>query len=726
MRIPRSASIEQSSVSATTTPESWTDFFTGIRRAELYPRTREALAPSTSCNLTMAETSIAGTRVTTLELFFDLVFVFTITQLTAVVYHAPTLRALAQVVLMLGVIWWMYGGYAWMTNAVSAHTTNRRLLLLGGMGGRTLVARGRVRVADAGDQRTPRVRDRACALRRASRARRHRCDRRVGRRRRHRRLPSPRRRCARTRGRARARAERVPLVALLRRRRRAGRAGARRDGSRPPRPRRARRLRLRAPAAAARDRHDRLCQAARLRASLHDLQLDARRDPRRRGSASSSRATSSCGRSWRSGAAQYGRRRQPSPSRRFRSARPSPPPPRSARSSCSSSSRSLWRKDGHDRCARAHFAPRPLQPPGSDPSESDTAAGDDRQRPAPAEHATISPMSYEPTADRYEPMIYNRCGRSGLLLPAMSLGLWQNFGDDRLLDTSRAIVRRAFDLGITHFDLANNYGPPYGSAEQNFGRIFRDDLAPFRDELVISTKAGYDMWPGPYGDGGSRKYLLASLDQSLGRLGLDYVDIFYSHRFDPETPLEETIGALDTAVRQGKALYVGVSSYSAERTTEAVEILHDLGTPLLIHQPSYSMFNRWLEDDHLLDTLDAEGAGCIAFSPLAQGLLTNRYLDGDPEGSRAAQGKSLDPNSITEDKLAKIRALNEIAQRRGQTLAQLALAWGLRDPRLTSMLIGASSVKQLEDNVGALQNLEFGDEELAEIDKYATEADINL
>ncbi len=325
---------------------------------------------------------------------------------------------------MLGVIWWMYGGYAWMTNAVSAHTTNRRLLLLGGMGGRTLVARGRVRVADAGDQRTPRVRDRACALRRASRARRHRCDRRVGRRRRHRRLPSPRRRCARTRGRARARAERVPLVALLRRRRRAGRAGARRDGSRPPRPRRARRLRLRAPAAAARDRHDRLCQAARLRASLHDLQLDARRDPRRRGSASSSRATSSCGRSWRSGAAQYGRRRQPSPSRRFRSARPSPPPPRSARSSCSSSSRSLWRKDGHDRCARAHFAPRPLQPPGSDPSESDTAPlwRQRRTLATPGSDPSESGLTVGDSTQRRRPLLSRpACGRNGTFLRHLGL-----------------------------------------------------------------------------------------------------------------------------------------------------------------------------------------------------------------------------------------------------------------------------------------------------------------
>ena len=335
-------------------------------------------------------------------------------------------------------------------------------------------------------------------------------------------------------------------------------------------------------------------------------------------------------------------------------------------------------------------------------------------------------MTYVAAPGRYESIPYRRCGTSGLKLPAISLGLWHNFGHDKPLGTQREIARRAFDLGITHFDLANNYGPPYGSAEENFGRILESDFAPYRDELVISTKAGYDMWPGPYGEWGSRKYLLASLDQSLGRMGLDYVDIFYSHRFDPETPLEETVGALDRAVRSGKALYVGISSYNSEKTADAARLLRELGTPLLIHQPSYSMFNRWTEDDHLLDTLEAEGAGCISFSPLAQGLLTNRYLQGVPEGSRAAQGKSLDPNSITEDKLAKIRALNEIAERRGQTLAQLALAWGLRDPRMTSMLIGASSVKQLEDNVGALKNLDFTGEELAEIDKYATEADINL
>ncbi|WP_340687740.1 L-glyceraldehyde 3-phosphate reductase [Amycolatopsis coloradensis] len=334
--------------------------------------------------------------------------------------------------------------------------------------------------------------------------------------------------------------------------------------------------------------------------------------------------------------------------------------------------------------------------------------------------------TYVAAEGRYESIPYRRTGRSGLKLPAISLGLWHNFGDDKPLGTQRDIARRAFDLGITHFDLANNYGPPYGSAEQNFGRLLASDFKPYRDELVVSTKAGYDMWPGPYGEWGSRKYLLSSLDQSLGRMGLDYVDIFYSHRFDPETPLEETVGALDTAVRSGRALYVGISSYSSEKTAEAARLLRELGTPLLIHQPSYSMFNRWLEGDKLLDTLEAEGAGCIAFSPLAQGLLTSRYLDGVPENSRAAQGKSLNPDTITESTLGKIRALNEIAQRRGQTLAQLALAWGLRDPRMTSVLIGASSVAQLEDNVGALKNLHFTHEELAEIDRYATEADINL
>ncbi|HEV7978251.1 L-glyceraldehyde 3-phosphate reductase [Amycolatopsis sp.] len=336
-------------------------------------------------------------------------------------------------------------------------------------------------------------------------------------------------------------------------------------------------------------------------------------------------------------------------------------------------------------------------------------------------------MTYVPAASRYESIPYRRTGRSGLKLPAISLGLWHNFGHDKPYDTQRAIARRAFDLGITHFDLANNYGPPYGSAETNFGRMIADDFRPFRDELIISSKAGYDMWPGPYGDWGSRKYLLASLDQSLGRLGLDYVDIFYSHRVDPETPLEETVGALDTAVRSGKALYVGISSYSSEKTREAARLLRELGTPLLIHQPSYSMLNRWTESDHLLDTLEEVGAGCIAFSPLAQGLLTDRYLNGVPSDSRAAQGKSLNPDTLTDDALAKVRALNAIAERRGQSLAQLALAWGLRDPRMTSVLIGASSVTQLENNVGALDNLEFTAEELAEIDRYATtDADINL
>jgi L-glyceraldehyde 3-phosphate reductase len=334
-------------------------------------------------------------------------------------------------------------------------------------------------------------------------------------------------------------------------------------------------------------------------------------------------------------------------------------------------------------------------------------------------------MTYVPEADRYERMSYRRCGRSGLLLPAMSLGLWQNFGDDRPLDTSRAIVRRAFDLGITHFDLGNNYGPPYGSAEANFGRIFHDDLASFRAELVISTKAGYDMWPGPYGDGGSRKYLLASLDQSLRRLGLDYVDIFYSHRFDPETPLDETMGALDTAVRQGKALYAGISSYSAQHTAGAAAILRDLGTPLLIHQPSYSLLNRWVEPE-LLDTLAEEGVGCIVFSPLAQGMLTDKYLRDIPAGSRASRDGSLSPSLLTEETLAKIRTLNDIAARRGQTLAQLALAWTLRDPRVTSTLVGVSSVAQLEANVAALEHLEFTAEELAEIDVYGTDSGINI
>ena len=327
---------------------------------------------------------------------------------------------------------------------------------------------------------------------------------------------------------------------------------------------------------------------------------------------------------------------------------------------------------------------------------------------------------------RYERMPYRRTGRSGLKLPSISLGLWWNFGHDRLLETSRAIVRRAFDLGITHFDLANNYGPPYGSAEENFGRIFRDDLRPYRDELVISSKAGYDMWPGPYGEWGSRKYLLASLDQSLARMRLEYVDIFYSHRFDPETPLEETMGALDTAVRQGKALYVGISSYSAAKTREAGAILRDLGTPLLIHQPSYSMLNRWIEPE-LLDALGELGAGCITFSPLAQGMLTDRYLDGIPDGARASRSNySLSPDLLTDESLAKIRALNELAAGRGQTLAQMALAWTLRDARVTSTLVGASSVEQLEANVGAVERLDFSDDELAEIDRHATESGLNL
>ena len=322
-------------------------------------------------------------------------------------------------------------------------------------------------------------------------------------------------------------------------------------------------------------------------------------------------------------------------------------------------------------------------------------------------------------------MQYRRCGRSGLLLPAVSLGLWQNFGGERPLEISRSIVHRAFDLGITHIDLANNYGPPYGSAEETFGRILRDDLRPYRDELVISTKAGYDMWPGPYGEWGSRKYLLASLDQSLKRMGLEYVDIFYSHRFDPDTPLEETMGALDTAVRHGKALYAGISSYDASQTAEAARILRDLGTPLLIHQPSYSMLNRWIEPE-LLDTLGAEGVGCIVFSPLAQGMLSDKYLHGIPEGSRASRDGSLSQKLIDDEALAKIRALNEVAQRRGQSLAQLALAWTLRDPRITSTLVGVSSLEQLEANVATLDNLELSDDELAEIDRYATDSGINL
>ena len=330
-----------------------------------------------------------------------------------------------------------------------------------------------------------------------------------------------------------------------------------------------------------------------------------------------------------------------------------------------------------------------------------------------------------PAEDRYGSMTYRRCGRSGLLLPAVSLGLWQNFGDDRPLDTQRSVLRRGFDLGITHFDLANNYGPPYGSAEINFGRILREDFRAYRDELVISTKAGWDMWPGPYGDLGSRKYLLASLDQSLGRLDVDYVDIFYHHHFDPQTPLEESLGALHTAVTSGKALYVGISSYSDKRTAQAVAILRELGTPLLIHQPSYSMFNRWIED-RLLDVLATEGVGCIAFSVLAQGLLTDRYLKGIPSDSRASRDGSLTPDMLNEENLSRIRALNVIAQGRGQSLAQMAIAWALRDAQVTSVLIGASSVAQLEQNVAALDRLEFTADEVDTIARYAVESNIDL
>jgi L-glyceraldehyde 3-phosphate reductase len=334
-------------------------------------------------------------------------------------------------------------------------------------------------------------------------------------------------------------------------------------------------------------------------------------------------------------------------------------------------------------------------------------------------------MPHTAAPDRYDSMEYRRCGRSGLKLPAISLGLWHNFGSDRPLEAARSILRRAFDLGVTHFDLANNYGPPYGSAEETFGRVLRDDLRPYRDELVISTKAGYDMWPGPYGEWGSRKYLLASLDQSLARTGLEYVDIFYSHRFDPETPLEETLGALDSAVRAGKALYAGISSYSPEKTKEAYEILEALGTPLLIHQPSYSLLNRWIEPE-LLDTLGELGVGCIGFSPLAQGMLTDKYLYGIPAGSRAAENSSLSPDLINDESLEKTRALNEIASGRGQSLAQMALAWTLRDARMTSTLIGASSVEQLEDSLGALAQPGFSPDELAEIDRHATDSGINL
>lgn len=335
-------------------------------------------------------------------------------------------------------------------------------------------------------------------------------------------------------------------------------------------------------------------------------------------------------------------------------------------------------------------------------------------------------MSYMPAATRYDTMTYNRCGRSGLKLPAISLGLWHNFGDDAAHETKRALCRKAFDLGITHFDLANNYGPPPGSAELAFGQILRTDFHGYRDEMIISTKAGYNMWPGPYGEWGSRKYLLASLDQSLKRMGLDYVDIFYSHRFDPETPLEETMMALDQAVRSGKALYVGLSSYNSKRTREAVAILKELGTPCLIHQPSYSMINRWVEEDGLLDTLDDLGVGSIVFSPLAQGMLTDKYLKGVPEDARAAKGKSLRPEFLADDTLANIHALNEIARNRGQTLAQMALAWVLRGGRVTSALIGASRPSQIEDCLGALANREFSAEELSEIDKYARDGNVNI
>ena len=334
-------------------------------------------------------------------------------------------------------------------------------------------------------------------------------------------------------------------------------------------------------------------------------------------------------------------------------------------------------------------------------------------------------MTYAAAQDRYESMTYRRVGRSGLKLPLLSLGLWHNFGDENSRDTQRAILRRAFDLGMCHIDLANNYGPPYGAAEANFGAILRQDFLPYRDELFLSTKAGYDMWPGPYGDFGSRKYLLASLDQSLKRMGVDYVDVFYSHRPDPETPIEETMGALDAAVRSGKALYAGISSYSPERTAQAARILAELGTPLFIHQPSYSMLNRWVEGG-LLDTLEQVGAGCIAFSPLAQGMLTDKYLNGIPSGSRMAENSSLSKDLLTDQNLTHIRALNEIARRRGQSLAQMALAWIARDERVTSVLVGASSVRQLEQNITALDNLEFSAQELAEIDNHAVDGGIDL
>jgi L-glyceraldehyde 3-phosphate reductase len=334
-------------------------------------------------------------------------------------------------------------------------------------------------------------------------------------------------------------------------------------------------------------------------------------------------------------------------------------------------------------------------------------------------------VTYVPATDRYDTMTYRRCGRSGLKLPAISLGLWHNFGDAQPIDEQRAVLRHAFDRGITHFDLANNYGPPYGSAETNFGRIMREDLRPYRDELVISTKAGYDMWPGPYGEWGSRKYLLASLDQSLARMGLDYVDIFYSHRYDPDTPLEETMGALDAAVRRGKALYAGISSYSGARTEEAALIMRELGTPLVIHQPSYSLLNRWIEED-LLDVVGQEGLGTIVFSPLAQGMLTDKYLDGIPAESRAAEGRFLTSEMLDEQTLTHVRALNELARARGQSLAQMAIAWTLRDPRVTSALVGARNVAQLDDTLGALERPEFSDEELEAIDRHAVDGGINI
>lgn len=335
-------------------------------------------------------------------------------------------------------------------------------------------------------------------------------------------------------------------------------------------------------------------------------------------------------------------------------------------------------------------------------------------------------MTYQPSDQRYDKMDYRYCGRSGLKLPAVSLGLWHNFGEDTPHQTKRAICQTAFDNGITHFDLANNYGPPAGSAELAFGEILKTDFANYRDELVISSKAGYDMWPGPYGEWGSRKYLISSCDQSLKRMGLEYVDIFYSHRFDPNTPLEETMGALDQIVRSGKALYAGISSYNTARTREAVAILKDLGTPCLIHQPSYNMINRWVERDGLKDTLDELGVGSIAFTPLAQGMLTNKYLNGTPTGSRATQGKSLDPGFLSEQTIVNLNKLNDIAQSRGQTLAQMAIAWVLRDGGITTALIGASNPKQVTDCVGAIDNLTFTKAELDEIDLYADEENINL